>query len=133
MKIQFLHTLDCQWCVKTKKLLKESLGELKINKNFEEIIIDSEEKAQKYKFVGSPTIRVNEKDIQEDISKERCLPCEKLIAHKEVTAFVKQECGCGCRIYFYKGKQYPYPPKGLIKESIVVLGKENGKSKKINS
>ncbi len=111
--------MDCPWCVKTKKLIKESLKELKIKADVEEILIDTDEKAKKYNFIGSPTVRINGKDIQEEVRKEQCLPCEELAeCTKETTEFVKQECKCGCRIYFYKGKQYPFPPKQLIKEAL---------------
>ncbi len=129
MKIELLYILDCPWCVKTKELIRKSLRELKAKADVNEILIDSEEKAKKYKFVGSPTIRINGKDIQKEISKSRCLPCEELAEHtKRATEFVKRECGCGCRTYVYKGKQYPYPPKGLIRERVAALG-ENGKTK----
>jgi len=119
MKIELLYILDCPWCVKTKELIRKSLKELKVKADVKEILIDSDEKARKYNFVGSPTIRIDGKDIQEEVSKGRCLPCEELAEHtKEATEFVKQECNCGCRIYFYKSKQYPYPPKEMIKEAI---------------
>lgn len=121
MKIQLLYILDCPWCVKTKELIKGSLKELGATADVEEILIDSDEKARKYKFKGSPTIRIDGKDIQEEVSKARCLPCEELSGKvKGTTKFVKQECGCGCRTYSYKGKQYPYPPKEMIKEAIKV-------------
>jgi len=119
MKIQFLYILDCPWCLKTKKLLRESLRELKTEAEVEEILIDSEEKAKKYQFVGSPTIKINGKDIQERVNKDRCLPCEESAKHTEkATEFIKQECQCGCRTFLYRDKQYPYPPKEMIKEAI---------------
>jgi glutaredoxin len=118
MRIQLLYILDCPWCLKTKELIEESLEELGIKAKIEEILIDTEEKAKKYRFVGSPTVRIDGKDIQEEVNKERCLSCEKLAETEETTKFVKQECGYGCRIYFYKGRQYPYPPKEMIKNAI---------------
>jgi len=122
MKVQILYILDCPWCVQTKKLIKESLDELGVKAEVEEILIDSDEKTRKYNFVGSPTVRINGKDIQEEVSKGQCLPCEELAEHTEkTTEFVKQECRCGCRIYFYKGKQYPYPPKEMIEDAIKKL------------
>lgn len=45
------------------KLIKESLDELGVKAEVEEILIDSDEKARKYNFVGSPTVRINGKDI----------------------------------------------------------------------
>lgn len=119
MKIELLYILDCPWCVKTKELIRKSLKEFKVNAYIEEILIDSEEKAKRYNFAGSPTVRINGKDIQEEVNKKRCLPCEELSERtKEVTEFIKQECSCGCRIYFHKGEQYPYPPKEMIREAI---------------
>jgi len=119
MKIQLLYILDCPWCLKTKKLLRESLKELKIEAEVEEILVDTEEKAKKYKLIGSPTIRINGKDVQERVAKDRCLPCEELAECTEkTTEFVKQECRCGCRVFFYRNKYYPYPPKKMIKEAI---------------
>lgn len=112
--------MDCPWCVKTKGLLRETLKKLNLKVKVKEILIDTKEKAKKNNFVGSPTIRINGKDIQEMIEKTRCLPCEELVKlSKRATPFVKEECCIsGCRIYNYKGKKYPYPPKGMIKEVI---------------
>jgi len=122
MKIEILYILDCPWCVKTKRLIRESLRELEVKADVKEILIDSEEKSRKYKFVGSPTVRINGKDIQEKLNKGRCLPCEELTeSTKETTEFVKKECKCGCRVYIYKDKQYPYPPKEMLKEVIKKL------------
>ncbi|MCX9082300.1 MAG: DUF2703 domain-containing protein [Candidatus Methanoperedens sp.] len=122
MRVQLLYILDCPWCVKTKKLIRESLEELGVEAGLEEILIDSDEKAEKYEFLGSPTVRINGKDIQEEVSKGQCLPCEEIVKYEqESTDFVKQECRCGCRIYFYKGNQYPYPPKEMIQEAIMKL------------
>lgn len=119
MKLQLLYILDCPWCLKTKKLIREVLGELKLKVEFEEILIDSKEKAKKYNFSGSPTVRIDGKDIEEEIKKGRCLPCEELAeSTKGATEFVKQECCLGCRVYYYKGKMYPYPPKGMLKQTL---------------
>lgn len=112
--------MDCPWCIKTKRLLREVLRELNLKAEVKEILIDTKEKAKKYGFVGSPTIRINEKDIQDKIEKARCLPCEELTElTKKTEPFVKEECCIsGCRTYNYNGKQFPYPPKGMIKEAI---------------
>ncbi|MGQ9788956.1 MAG: DUF2703 domain-containing protein [Candidatus Hadarchaeaceae archaeon] len=119
MKVQILYTMDCPWCLRTKKLVRESLNELDVTAEVEEILIDSEEKARKYQFSGSPTVRINGKDVQDETTKDRCLPCEELAELvKTTTEFVKKACHCGCRVYFYRGKQYPYPPKEMIKEAI---------------
>ncbi|MGC8817553.1 MAG: DUF2703 domain-containing protein [Candidatus Hadarchaeum sp.] len=116
MKVQILYTIDCPWCMKTKKLVRESLAEIGVKAEVEEILIDTDKKARRYHFQGSPTVRINGKDVQEAVCKGRCLPCEELAERvKSTTEFVKTQCHLGCRVYFYRGKQYPYPPKGMIK------------------
>ncbi len=118
MKIELLYIMDCSWCVKTKKLITESLQDLGVDADVEEILIDSEEKAKKYGFVGSPTIRINGEDIQEKLKKEECASCEELAEQGETTEFAEQECECGCRVYFYEGEEYSYPPKAMIEDAI---------------
>jgi len=120
MKIQLLYILDCPYCLKTKKLIKESLKGLRVDAEIKEVLIDTKEKAKRFKFPGSPTVRINGKDVQEKIEKARCLPCEELAElTKTKTSFVKKECYVsGCRTYNYKNRQYPYPPKGLIREAM---------------
>lgn len=112
--------MNCPWCVKTKRLLREVLKELNLKAEVKEILINSKEKARKYSFVGSPTIRINGEDIQERVKKTRCLPCEELTkSTKKTTKFVREECCVsGCRTYNYQGKKYPFPPKRMIKEAI---------------
>jgi glutaredoxin len=118
MKIEVLYLMDCPWCLKTKELVKEALEELKLKAKVKEILIDAKAKAKKYSFVGSPTVRINGKDVQEIVKKARCLPCEKLAKlENKKTLFVKKECCIsGCRVYNYKGGKHPYPPKRLIRE-----------------
>lgn len=119
MKIQILYILNCPWCLKTKKLVRDALDELGIKEEVEEILVDSRQKAADYKFLCSPTIRINGRDIQEEISRGRCLSCEELAnLLKKATDFVKQECTCGCRVYYFRNQKYPYPPKQMIKEAI---------------
>lgn len=125
MKIEILYLMDCPWCIKTKRMVSDVVKEFGLEVKVEEILIDSNEKAKKYRFFGSPTIRINGKDIQEKVEKARCLPCEKKAYEDKAGDYVKDQCRCGCRVYFYRGKTYPYPPKRMIRESIQsALGKE---------
>lgn len=47
--------------------LSLNLEELGVEAGEEEILIDSDEKAEKFEFLGSPSIRINGKDIQEEV------------------------------------------------------------------
>lgn len=85
-------------------VLKSAGYDIVVNK----INITSEELAVKHRFVSSPTIRINGRDIAMEL-KESC--CE--------------ECGdlCGdnveCRVWVYEGAEYNEPPKAMIVNAIL--------------
>jgi len=87
-----------------EKVLKLTGKEVLVNK----IHINNEEMAIKYKFVSSPTIRINGKDIQMEARESLCESCSDL-------------CGddVDCRVWIYKGKEYTIPPKAMIVDSIL--------------
>ena len=117
IKIDFLY-LDlsvCTRCQGTDSVLDEALAEVSklleaagaevvINK----INVNSEELAMTYKFVSSPTIRVNGHDIQVEVRENLCESCGDL-------------CGdeVDCRVWYYQGKEYNVPPKAMIIEAIL--------------
>ncbi|HCJ58448.1 MAG TPA: ferredoxin, partial [Clostridiaceae bacterium] len=76
----------------------------------------SEELAIKHKFISSPTIRVDGRDIQMEVRESRCESCGEL-------------CGddIECRVWVYKGEEYAVPPKELIMEGLLngIFGRED--------
>lgn len=115
--IDFLY-LDlsvCERCQGTDRSLEEAINEVSkvlesagIDVIVNKINVNSEELAKKYKFVSSPTIRVNGRDIQMDVKESLCESCGDL-------------CGddVDCRVWVYQGKEYNSPPKAMIIESIL--------------
>jgi len=87
-----------------KNVLKAAGKEVVLNK----INITNEELAEKYRFVSSPTIRVNGIDILDEVTEDNCESCGDL-------------CGdeVDCRTWSYKGSKYTEPPKELIVESVL--------------
>ena len=83
------------------------------------INVNSEELAVAYKFISSPTIRVNDLDIQMEVKESLCESCGDL-------------CGdeVDCRVWVYQGKEYTVPPKGMIIEAILkeVYGGSQGRN-----
>lgn len=63
MKIQFLYFEGCPSYKNGLENLKQALKELNLPEDFEMINVDSDEKTKEYQFIGSPTIRINGKDI----------------------------------------------------------------------
>jgi hypothetical protein len=86
------------------KVLEAAGVEIVLNK----INVISEELAIQHKFVSSPTIRVNGRDIQMDFRESTCESCGNL-------------CGedVDCRVWYYQGKEYTAPPKAMIIEAIL--------------
>lgn len=72
------------------------------------INIDTKELAIKYKFLSSPTIRINENDIELDVKESTCKECGDL-------------CGdnVDCRVWVYKGFEYTEPPETMIVNAIL--------------
>jgi O-phosphoseryl-tRNA(Cys) synthetase len=117
IKIDFLY-LDlsvCTRCQGTDTNLDEALNEVArvleatgtevlVNK----INVNTAEMAEIYKFVSSPTIRVNGRDIQMEVKESLCESCGDL-------------CGTDvdCRVWIYQGQEYAAPPKAMIIEAIL--------------
>ncbi len=111
----YLDTTVCSRCQDTEKALDEAVSsivvvlnaagyEVKVNK--ENII--TRELAIQYRFVSSPTIRVNGNDIAVELRESVCEDCGEL-------------CGdtVDCRVWVYNGVEYTSPPKELIVDAIL--------------
>jgi hypothetical protein len=70
--------------------------------------IVSEELAIQYKFLSSPTIRINGEDITLEVKESLCRECGDL-------------CGdtVECRVFTYNGVDYTEPPKEMIINGIL--------------
>lgn len=95
------------------KVLEATGVEVEVNK----INVKTEELAIQHRFVSSPTIRVNGRDIQMEVKESLCESCGDL-------------CGdeVDCRVWVYQGKDYTVPPKAMIIEAILkeIYGGDGG-------
>jgi len=115
--IDFLY-LDlsvCTRCQGTDTSLDEALAEVSkvleatgVEVVVNKINVTNEELAIKHKFISSPTIRVNECDIQMEVKESLCESCGDL-------------CGdeVDCRVWVYQGQEYTVPPKAMIIDAIL--------------
>lgn len=87
---------------------------------YNKIQIETKELAKKYKFLSSPTIRVNEQDICSSVAENSCGCCSE-ISGADVE----------CRVFVYNGKNYEVPPKEMLAEAILkaVFGRDEGYGK----
>ncbi len=64
MRVELLVSPGCPAREETEQRLKEILSQMASEATFQTIVIDSQEKAEALKFPGSPTVRVNGRDIE---------------------------------------------------------------------
>jgi len=111
----YLDLTTCERCQSTDSSLKEALSVLSgvfdtlgYAVNLNEVNIASRELAEQYRFVSSPTIRVNGVDINTDVKESDCADCGSL-------------CGdsVDCRVFTYEGKDYEQPPAAMIVDGIL--------------
>lgn len=78
--------------------------------NVRKLVIESEERAHHSRFVTSPTVRINGKEIAFEALESQCDSCTDL-------------CGCdegtNCRVWRYQGQEYTEAPVGLIVEALL--------------
>ncbi|TET54568.1 MAG: DUF2703 domain-containing protein [Actinobacteria bacterium] len=99
MKIELFYFDDCPHYEKAKENLEQALKELDIEEKIELVKIDNQEMAREKKFIGSPTIRINDKDIDP--------------LAENATSY-----GFTCRNYFSDKGLTGWPDVEMIKEAI---------------
>lgn len=117
INIEFLY-LDlnvCKPCQGTENSLEDAISDVakvleatNVEVVIKKINVTSAEQAINLRFVSSPTIRINGRDIQLDVKESLCESCGDL-------------CGdnVDCRVWMYQGKEYAIPPKAMIIEAIL--------------
>jgi hypothetical protein len=117
LDIEFLY-LDlsvCTRCQASENNLEEALAEVAAvlkaagyKVRLRKVNVNSRELAEKYKFISSPTIRINGRDVALTLKETACKECGDL-------------CGddVNCRVWFYEGKEYTEPPKAMLVNAIL--------------
>jgi len=111
----YLDLTTCERCMGTDDVLMDAINEVSallkaagyaVTVNKTEIA--NEELAKQYKFVSSPTIRVNGQDICLEVKENPCGSCSDI-----------SEQPVDCRVFVYEGKEYEVPPKAMIINAIL--------------
>lgn len=107
----------CKRCVPTGDQLRvaiqllspvaESLG---IELRHQEIVVQTPEEAKEKALISSPTIRLNGRDIDQDIRESECESCGDLTTNN---------ISVDCREWHYRGKVYSAAPIPLLLEAIM--------------
>ncbi len=93
--VEILFFAGCPNHAPTVQLAREVLSELGLDAEIREIPVETSEDAEARRFVGSPSVRVNGKDI-------------------ELDAQTRTDFGLSCRMYESGG----VPPKELLIEAL---------------
>jgi len=72
--------------------------------------VQTPEEAKEHALLSSPTIRLNGRDIAQDIRESECESCGDLTTNNT---------SVDCREWHYRGKVYPAAPVPLLVEAII--------------
>jgi hypothetical protein len=99
MRVELLHIAGCPHTEATRRLLNETLQELGLAGDIEEIEVSDSSQAEALRFPGSPTIRIDGIDVE--------------------TAMLRQNRhGLSCRIYMIDGNAHGAPTQEMIRRAI---------------
>lgn len=111
----YLDIQTCDRCIGTDNILDEVMKILTpafqlagYEINYKKTKMETEELARQYRFVSSPTIRVNGQDVCQSVAENSCGCCSD-ISGTDVE----------CRVFDYNGETYEIPPKEMLAEAIL--------------
>jgi hypothetical protein len=107
----------CARCVPTGdqlenavRLLTPVADAMGIELKYRAIVVQSEDEAKQHALLSSPTIRINGRDIAQDIRESVCESCGDLTENNTVV---------DCREWHYRGKVYSSAPLPMLLEVIM--------------
>jgi hypothetical protein len=92
------------------RLLAPAAEAMGIDLKYQAIVVQSEDEAKQHALVSSPTIRINGRDIAQDIRESVCESCGDLTDNNTVV---------DCREWHYRGKVYSSAPLPMLLEVIM--------------
>lgn len=96
MNIEFLYFEDCPNAGPAWNLLQEVLNAHGIEEPPQRIHVETVEQAHRHRFLGSPTIRIDGRDVAEEDT----------------------DYGLKCRVYTVNGHLQPLPPRQWIEQAV---------------
>jgi Domain of unknown function (DUF2703) len=113
----FLDLTTCQRCVGTDQnlesalgIVREVLGATGAVVEVRKTLVETAEQARELRFVSSPTLRINGRDIALELKESPC---------------GSEACSCGdgeqiaCRVWSYRGQEYLEAPVGLVVDAVL--------------
>jgi len=107
----------CARCVPTGAQLREALTviapaaeALNVGLTYRETVVQTADEAKARALVSSPTIRINGRDIEQDVRESECESCGDLTEGGVIV---------DCREWHYKGEIYSAAPLPLLVETLM--------------
>lgn len=107
VKIELLYFDGCPHYAPTEQLLRETLSDLGVNAEIELVNVLDQTSAQANRFLGSPSIRVNGRDL-------------------ELNEGQDTQYSMRCRLYRSSDGLSGMPPKGMMADAIRTALANNG-------
>lgn len=111
----FLDLQFCNRCIGTDAVLEEAIADITpvleqagYNIEYRKIEMKTVSVAEEYRFLSSPTIRVNGRDICTTITENSCGCCSDISGS-----------AVDCRVFVYEGNSYEVPPKEMLVKGIL--------------
>lgn len=111
----YLDLQTCDRCIGTDNVLDEVMMTLTpalqlagYEVAYNKIEMETSELAERYRFLSSPTIRVNGRDICMSVKENSCGCCSE-ISGTDVD----------CRVFEYNGEDYEVPPREMLAEGVL--------------
>mgnify|MGYP002411142615 CR=1 FL=1 len=111
----YLDLQTCDRCIGTDTVLEAVVAELTpalelagFAVTLRKTEIKTAHMAKEYRFLSSPTIRVNGHDICSTVSESSCACCGDISG-----------TDMDCRVFEYEGKNYDVPPGAMLAEAIL--------------
>lgn len=103
MKVEVLYVSECPSHPAALKLLRDVLAAEGVGSDIEEVLVRDEAMAKQLRFVGSPTIRINGRDVGDDTQTTRSF-------------------SLSCRLY-PGSKQAGLPPAEMVRRAVLEASK----------
>ena len=113
----FLDSTSCTRCLAADRSLESAIDAVRdvlrasgVDVEVNKVLVESAERARALRFVSSPTIRVDGRDVALELRESSC---------------GSEACtdGCGdqiaCRVWVHRGQEYTEPPVAMIIEAIL--------------
>ncbi len=99
VEIYIMYIQGCPGVINVAEYVKEIIDEEEVGAEINLVLIETLEDAKRLHFTGSPTVRINGKDVETDFLDIK-------------------DYGMQSRQYYTNGRKYDYPPKSMIKDAV---------------